>query len=127
MEWREWAEFDAALDEALLRKTDTISEWRPRGSTQTECLLFAASCTTSLGPSYKENLLRGPEPPTAGLIGEGGRGQAPPFRSDGEEAKEDDPPEPKRNYSVHFINKENQLSGSIICVHILYKLYNEIS
>ena len=44
-------------------------------------------------PSYKESLERGASP-SSGRTGEDGRGQAQEPRKEGEEAKEEEPPEP---------------------------------
>lgn len=45
-------------------------------------------------PSYKDNLVLGASP-TTGRRGEDGRGQAQDPRNDGEDARDDEPPEPE--------------------------------
>lgn len=89
---------------------------RSRGSMQMECLFFCflleswvcswdsrhiewrvlAEVGISRAPSYKESLERGASP-SSGRTGEDGRGQAQEPRKEGEEAREEEPPEPAEN------------------------------
>lgn len=67
--------------------------WASRGSRQTECRILA-EVGSSRAPSYKESLDRGASP-TTGLRGDDGRGQAHEPRREGEEAKDEEPPDPE--------------------------------
>ena len=73
------------------------------GSTQTEYLVLALLATGgSLGPSYNENLDLGAPSPTIGRRGEDGRGHAP--RREGDEANEEEPPDPEIRFQLLLIS-----------------------
>ena len=97
---------------------------RSRGSMQMECLFFCflvvsdwswdsrhiecrvlADVGISRVPSYRDSLERGASP-RRGRTGEEGRGQAQEPRRDGEEAREEEPPEPVECQCAGLLLKE---------------------